>query len=188
LNPENITWENKKMKKIIILVLGLSLALSLYPQDQVNIKENISFWYVFMEIKASRFETLEKIRIFSQEIRKQELQSKISGNLFCILFDSPLQVEGVRDVWGLAYNISEDTVAHLPLKKAKYYYKKVATMIYKGPYDTVGQGYSVIIPFIEENNLEVIGPPVERWLDDPNQVKLEECRTEIIIPVREKKD
>lgn len=176
------------MKKLIIFILCLSLTISLYPQDQVNIKENISFWSVFMEMKGSRLETPEKIRIFSQEIRKQELQSRISGSLFCILFDSPLQVEGVRDVWGLAYNISEDAVAHLPLKKAKYYYKKAVTMIYKGPYDTVGEGYSVILPFIEENKLEVIGPPVERWLDDPNQVKLEECRTEIIIPVREKKD
>lgn len=59
-------------------------------------------------------------------------------------------------------------------------------MIYKGPYDTVGQAYNIILPFIEENNFEVIGPPVERWLDDPNQVKLEDCRTEIIIPIREK--
>jgi effector-binding domain-containing protein len=38
----------------------------------------------------------------------------------------------------------------------------------------------------EENNFEFIGPPVERWLDDPNQVKLEDCRTEIIIPIRKK--
>lgn len=176
------------MKKIIILVFGLSFAISVYPQNQVNIKENISFWYVFMEIKGSRFETPEKIRIFSQEIQKQELESKISGSVFCILFDSPLQVEGVRGYWGLAYNISEDTIVLLPLKKARYSYKKAATMIYKGSYDTVGQGYSVIIPFIEENNLEVIGPPLEMWLDDPNQVKLEECRTEIVIPVREKKN
>jgi len=174
------------MKKIIILMVGLFFVLSLYPQDQVNIKENISFWYVFLEVKGSRIETPEKIQIFLQEIQKQELQSKISGGVFCVLFDSTLQVEGVRDAWALAFNVSEDTVVHSPLKKAKYHYKKVATMIYKGPYETVGQAYNIILPFIEENNFEVIGPPVERWLDDPNQVKLEECRTEIIIPIREK--
>lgn len=176
------------MKKLIILVLGLSLAISLYPQDQVKIKENISFCYVYMEMKGPRIETPEKIRIFLQEIRKQELESKISGSLFCILFNSPLQVEGVRDVWGLAYNISEDTAAHLPLKKAKYCYEKVATMIHKGLYESVGLAYNIILPFIEKNNLEVTGPPIEKWLDDPNQVKLEECRTEIIVPVGEKKD
>jgi effector-binding domain-containing protein len=174
------------MKKIIILVVGLFLVLSLYPEDQVNIKENISFWYVFFEVKGSRLETPEKIQIFLQEIQKQELQSKISGSLFCVLFDSTLQEEGMRDVWALAYSVSEDTVVRLPLKKAEYHYKKVATMIYKGPYDTVGQAYNIILPFIEENNFEVIGPPVERWLDDPNQVKLEDCRTEIILPIKEK--
>jgi len=174
------------MKKIFILVVGLLLILPLYPEDQVNIKEDISFWYVFLEVKGSRLETPEKIQIFQQEIQKQELHSKISGSLFCVLFDSTLQVEGMRDVWALAYNVSEDTVARLPLKKAEYHYKKAATMIYKGAYDTVGQAYNIILPFIEENNFEVIGPPVERWLDDPDQVELDECRTEIIIPIRQK--
>ena len=174
------------MEKIFILVMGLFLVLSLYPQDQVNIKEDISFWYVFLEVKGSRLETPEKIQIFLQEIQKQELQSRISEGVFCVLFDSTLQVEGVRDVWALAFLVSEDTVVHLPLKKAEYHYEKVATMIYKGPYDTVGQAYNIIVPFIEENNLEVIGPPVERWLDNPNQVELEDCRTEIILPVRKK--
>jgi AraC family transcriptional regulator len=185
-NPENIDQKEKKMKKVFILVVGFLLVTSLYPEDQVNIKEHISFWYVFLEVKGSRLETLEKIQIFLQEIQKQELQSKISGSLFCVLFDSTLQVEGIRDVWALGYKVSEDTVARPPLKKAEYHYKKVATMIYKGPYDTVGQAYNIILPFIEENNFEVIGPPVERWLDDPNQVELDECRTEIIIPIRQK--
>lgn len=145
------------MKKIIILVLGLSLAISLFPQDPVKIKENISFWYVYMEMTEPRIETPEKIRIFLQEIRKQGLESKISGSLFCILFDSPLQVEGVRDFWGLAFNISEDTAAQLPLKKAKYCYGRVATTIHKGFYEVAGQAYNIILPFIEGKNLEVIG-------------------------------
>jgi len=58
-------------------------------------------------------------------------------------------------------------------------------MIYVGPYGTE-QAFNVIVPVIEEKELEVIGPPVEIWLDDPNQVKPEEYQTEIVIPVREK--
>jgi effector-binding domain-containing protein len=44
----------------------------------------------------------------------------------------------------------------------------------------------LLAPVIEEKELEVIGPPVEIWLDDPNQVKPEEYQTEIVIHVREK--
>jgi len=180
--------EEKKMKKIIILVLGLSLAISLCPQDQVNIKENIPFWYIFMEMKGSRIETPEKMSIFFQEIRKQELQTSISNRLFCILFDSPYQVGEARDVWALGFEIPEDTPVQLPLKISQYHYRKIATMIYKGSYDTVGHAYNIILPYLEERNFEIVGPPVEKWLDDPLQVHPEECRTELIVPIRERKN
>ena len=180
--------EIMEMKKTILFAAGLSLILTLFAQQPVKIKDATPFWFVYMEFKESRIETLEKVSIFIQEIRKQKLQTSISSDLFCILFDSPYQVGEVRDVWALGFEILEGTTVQFPLKKSQYHYRKIATMIYKGSYDTVGQAYNIILPYLEERDFEIVGPPVEKWLDDPHQVHPEECRTELIIPIREKKN
>jgi len=180
--------EVMEMKKTILFAAGLSLILTLFAQQPVKIKDATPFWFVYMEFKGSRIETPEKVSIFFQEIRKQELQTSISNDLFCILFDSPYQVGEARDVWALGFEIPEDTPVQLPLKKSQYHYRKIATMIYKGSYDTVGHAYNIILPYLEERDFEIVGPPVEKWLDDPHQVHPEECRTELIVPIREKKN
>ena len=58
-------------------------------------------------------------------------------------------------------------------------------MIYVGAYESINLAYNIILPTLEEKNMEIIGPPLIIWMDDPGQVKPEECRTELIIPVRE---
>lgn len=176
------------MKKIIFFAAGFTLILTLFAQQPIKVKDATPFWFVYMEFKGSRIETPEKVNIFLQEIRKQKLQTSISSGLFCILFDSPFQVGEVRDVWALGFEIPEDIPVQLPLKKSQYHYRKIATMIYKGSYDTVGDAYNIILPYLGERDFEIVGPPVEKWLDDPYRVNPEECRTELIIPVREKKD
>ena len=96
-------------EKKILFAAGLSLILTLFAQEPVKIKDTTPFWFVYMEFKGSRIETPEKVNIFFQEIQKQELQTSISNDLFCILFDSPYQVGEARDVWALGFEIPEGT-------------------------------------------------------------------------------
>jgi len=177
------------MKRNLFCLMAFSLAFALQGQEQqqVEIKDGTPFQYMFMDFSGSHYLIPEKIPVFFQEIREQELVNIISSDLFGIYFDFDAQVTGVDTVWGLGFKMVKDTMVYLPLKKAQYDYEKFARMIHVGPYEMVDLTYSKMIPYIEENDMEVIGPPVETWLDeDPSQVNPENLRTEVIIPVRGK--
>ena len=174
------------MKINYFLLTALSITILLNAQEQqVEIKDGTPFSYVFMTFSGTHYQIPEKIPVFIGEIRKQQLQSKISGDLFGIYFDFRGQVAGVDTVWGLGFKMSKDTTVQLPLKKAQYNYEKIVRMIHVGPYEMVNLAYNVMIAYLEENGMEIIGPPIETWLDaNPDQVEPEQHRTEIIIPVR----
>jgi effector-binding domain-containing protein len=175
------------MKKNLFFWMTLPIAVALYGQEQqdVEIKDGNPFQYMFMDFSGSHDLIPEKIPVFFQEIREQGLVNDISGDLFCIYFDFQAQVTGVDTVWGLGFKMSRDTTILPPLKKANYEYDKLARMIHVGPYEMVDLTYSKMIPYIEQKGMEVIGPPIETWLDeDPSQVDPANRRTEVIIPVR----
>ena len=174
------------MGRMSFAVLLLGMVVGLQAQGQVAIKEGMSFWYVSMEFPGPHYEGLsEKFGLFIQELRKQELLPKISGDSFCIFFDSPFLAVERDTVWGLGFEIQKDADVELPLKKREYTYPRLATVINRGPYETVGNAYNVIIAYIEENGLEVIGPPVEIWHGNPREDEPEDLSSEILMPIRE---
>ena len=178
------------MKRNLLCLITLTFAFVLRGQEQQQpeIKDGTAFQYMYMDFSGPHYLIPEKIPAFFQEIRNQKLVNIISGDLFCIYFDFQAQVAGVDTVWGLGFKMAGDTTMQLPLKKANYQYDKLARMIHVGPYEMVDLTYSKMIPYIEQNGMEVIGPPIETWLDeDPSQVDPANLRTEVIIPVRTKK-
>ena len=177
------------MKKILLFVLILLVFAMLHAQGEVEIKEGKPFWYVYMEFQGLHHEGLpEKFGLFVQELRNQELLPKISGDSFCILFDSPLQVAERDTVWGVGLKIQKDAPVQAPLKKREFAYQWIAGIICKGPYEVaLGNAQNIIIPYIEENGSEVVGPPVEIWHGNPREDKPEDLSVEILIPIREPK-
>jgi len=61
---------------------------------------------------------------------------------------------------------------------------EMATLIHKGPYDTLGESYGKILAWINENGYQIIDWSREVYLSDPEQVSPEEYITEIQFPVR----
>lgn len=59
-----------------------------------------------------------------------------------------------------------------------------ATVMHKGPYDSVASSYESLGQWIAENGYSFAGPPMERYYSDPAEVPPEEYLTEILIPVR----
>ena len=177
------------MKYISTLAMVLLFAITCHAQEQVTISDSTSFWYVFMEFQGPHHEELpQKFGVFIRELQKQELMPRISGDSFSILFDSPLQVAERDTVWGLGFEIEEDASVQAPLKKREFAYPRIAGIICKGPYEyALGNAHSIIIPYIEENGLEVVGPPVEIWHGNPREGKPEDLSVEILIPIREPK-
>ena len=61
---------------------------------------------------------------------------------------------------------------------------KVASLVHKGSYESIGEGYEKILGFIRDSRLEITGPMMDLYLNDPNTVKPKDILTEIQIPIK----
>lgn len=171
------------MRTILLFLIVFTLFSTLQAQNKVEITEIKPFHYVYMEFEDfDYFEDFnEYLHQLMQEIKNQGLSSSIQGNLLAILFNSPIQKTRLDKVVGLGFQISKETSVKTPLKKRQYNFKKIAKIMQTG---YLGQIDNVIGPYIEEKNLEVIGPPLVKMIDIPNQDRPDLLRAEFIIPVR----
>jgi len=170
------------MKQVSIVAILFLISIG-QAQSQITIIDT-SFTYVYMEFHGSLYQIPQNVSVLLEEAQKQNMMGHMLSSVFVIQFYSNLQNEPTEDLWGLGFQIPDDVDVHPPLKKTVYTYEKVARMIYVGPYETTSQAYNTMIPFIDEENMEIIGPPIQMYLDDRSQVAPESCRTEILIPVK----
>ena len=61
---------------------------------------------------------------------------------------------------------------------------KVASLVHKGSYESIGEGYEKILTYVREKRLEVDGSMMDLYLNDPNSVKPDDILTEIQIPIK----
>jgi effector-binding domain-containing protein len=61
---------------------------------------------------------------------------------------------------------------------------KVTSLVHKGSYETIGQGYKKIIDYIQKQGYEINGLMRDIYLNDPNTVNPEDILTEIQIPIK----
>jgi effector-binding domain-containing protein len=73
-------------------------------------------------------------------------------------------------------NSSEFEVKNVPKRK-------VASLVHKGSYETIGLAYKTLYEWIQENGYDMIGPMMDIYLSDPNTVKPEDILTEIQAPI-----
>ena len=62
--------------------------------------------------------------------------------------------------------------------------RKVASLVHKGSYETIGLAYKELYEYIQEKGYEMIGPMMDIYLSDPNTVKPEDILTEIQAPIK----
>ena len=173
------------MKKIVILALMLvSLVISNHSQEKVEIKEATNFSYMCMEFRGSHSLIPENMPILFSEIRKQFLETKITGDVLGIFFDSSLLGEEKSDFYVLGFRTDQNSLVASPLQVRTYEFDKTAEITHHGPYETVSSSFSIILSYIKENGLEIAGPPAEIWMGDPSRDNPGDLKTRIIIPVR----
>lgn len=61
---------------------------------------------------------------------------------------------------------------------------KMAKTVHKGPYEDCGPTYERLYAWIEENQMCIVGPVREIYMNDPREVPKEEILTEIYAPVK----
>ena len=59
----------------------------------------------------------------------------------------------------------------------------MAKIVHKGPYDQCESTYNKVFAWIEKNGKQIAGPSREAYLNDPNEVGLDEALTVIYIPI-----
>jgi len=59
----------------------------------------------------------------------------------------------------------------------------VASVMHRGPYDTIGAAYVELADWASTNGYTISGPPRETYYSDPDEVELEETLTELQFPV-----
>lgn len=59
----------------------------------------------------------------------------------------------------------------------------MAATVHTGPYDESGPAYEALAEWIDEHGKQVVGPPREHYVNDPNVVGREQAETEIEFPV-----
>ena len=61
---------------------------------------------------------------------------------------------------------------------------KVVYSLHQGPYEQIGETYSKIALFIQQNQIQILPPTREVYLTDPNTLPPEEWLTEVQYPLK----
>jgi len=172
------------MKKTAIW-LSAFLACSLIGFGQeIQIKDQAAFSYAYLDGQGSYQQIPRKIMEFMGAFFKQGLQP--AGPPFGIYFNAPGQVPETELKWLIGMPVAPAAAPVDPLKKGEFKAGSVAVCVHVGPYDNVAETYAKMTVFIDANGWKVAGPPLERYIDNPQMVAADKVRTEIVLPVEKK--
>ncbi|MBN2335168.1 MerR family transcriptional regulator [Candidatus Bathyarchaeota archaeon] len=62
--------------------------------------------------------------------------------------------------------------------------RRVASLVHKGSYESIGLAYAKLHEYMAANGLEAAGPMTDVYLNDPNTVEPDEVLTEIQAPIK----
>lgn len=175
----------KKFVLFVFIVMFCFTAVSHSESEEVfEIKEKPAFNYVYMSFSGSFSTIPQKIGEFIQEFFKQGL--KPSSALISVYHNSPEHVTESELKWDIGFPVAEKTIIQSPLKNGIYEKKTVLEYLHKGPYEKLIEVYGKIQSYMDQNNLTVVIPSYEFYLNSPMEVKPEELLTRIEIPVKKK--
>ena len=113
-----------------------------------------------------------------------------SGPPAGIYFNDPGEVPAEELLWELQSPIAGDIAPSSPDQRGvgvkKLDETEVASALYKGPYEGMGNVYGELVGWIMGNGYEIAGAPSEVYVSDPGETPPEELLTEVRFPVMKK--
>ncbi len=111
---------------------------------------------------------------------------QMMGPTYGIYFNSPqeVSVEELKYEIGMPFEGEAEEEGRVKIKKVPE--QLVLSSIHKGPYSECGMVLGKIAQYAYKNGYEIIGPPMEIYLSDPNETPENELLTEISFPVMKK--
>jgi AraC family transcriptional regulator len=193
----------KKERRIFwpaVIIAGLALAGPLTalptqaagdkPQKSLepfaSIKEVKPFAYCVIVHKGPMTDMAGVIAQLMQAVQAQNLFPLVRGPMIGVYYNSPVQVKPEELIWEVGFPLAEGAKPQAPLELKEWKFPTGAVAVHKGPYAKAGETIQRLMTWIVGQGYDVAGPMLERYLNNPMQVKPEELRTEIWIPVKKK--
>jgi len=111
---------------------------------------------------------------------------QMMGPPFGIYFNSPheVPVEELMYEVGMPFEGQADEEGRVKIKTIPE--QVVLSTVYEGPYSECGNALGAIGQYAYQNGYEIIGPPMETYISDPNETPEEALITEVSFPVMKK--
>lgn len=152
------------------------------PVPFATIKEVKPFTYCVIAHKGPLTDVSDVITRLMQAVQDQNLFPFLRGSMIGVYYNSPADTKPGELLWEVGFPIAEGTQPKAPLEKKEWKFATVAVAVHKGAYAGVGGTIKRLMDWIKDNGYVIEGPTMERYLNNPSQVKPEELRTEIWIP------
>jgi AraC family transcriptional regulator len=111
---------------------------------------------------------------------------QIMGPPFGVYFNSPQEVSVEELMYELAMPFDGEAKEEGRVKIKTIPAQLVLSTVYKGPYSECGMAIGVLAQYAQQNGYEIIGPPMETYISDPNETPESELLTEMAFPVMKK--
>ncbi len=116
----------------------------------------------------------------------QQKGLQMTGPPFAVYYSMPEDMAKGHMQFEVGIPISGAAEETKDIKLKTFPAQNVLSAIHKGPYNQIGSVYAALMEYIEKNGYEVIGPPMELWLNNPMEVAESELLTEVRFPVAKK--
>ena len=157
------------------------------PSIKVKIKDINPITVAFISIKGDFSQILMTFQKLYGWIAQKGY--KPIGPSIAVYYNIPGEVPDEQLSWELRSQLSGDIAEIEPdtegIGVKKLAAVKMATTIYKGPYENIEPVYYALNNWVSTNNYEVSGPVEELYFNDPS-IAGEEPLTEIRFPIRKR--
>ena len=179
-----------KIKATLFSFSAFFLLLTLMVSGQETsvlrpeVRDVPAFAYFCLHHKGPISDIQDVIGRLIQAMKNQNLYP--TGPMVGIYFTHPEATKPEDMEWEVGFPVMDQTIVQSPLEKNEWSYTMVATAMHVGPYEAAHQTIQDLMTWMEKTGYVIDGPVMERYLNNPMQVKPEELRTEIWIPCRKK--
>ncbi|MBN2346601.1 MAG: GyrI-like domain-containing protein [Candidatus Aminicenantes bacterium] len=172
------------MKQAIFALILISSLAAILPAQEVVMQDAPPFTYAYLECQGSYQQIPGKINEFMGAFFQQGLMPQ--GSFFAMYLNAPGEVKEEELQWRLGFPVPADAPVAAPLQKGECQAARIAVYMHLGPYDKISESYAKVFAFVESQGCKPAGPSMEKYLNNPMEVKPEELRTEINVPVVKK--
>jgi len=151
-----------------------------------SLKKGKPFSYCCLPHKGPLTDIGAVIGDFMQAVEGQGLFASIRGTMIGVYYSSPADTKPADLAWEVGFPVAEGTAPRPPLVMKEWKWPTAAVAVHKGAYAKTGETIQRLMDWIGAGGYAVAGPTMERYLNNPMQVKPEELLTEIWIPVKKK--